>query len=506
MNLDHPTLPSFEPILIELHQYASHAGIDALQERGLLRADSDLPRVLQDNPTALKRFFRGCHYGFDLAQRKAGRLVIEYELLARGYRTELKQARRDRRGSRAKEIESALDCLSTRQLVLRRLIDSILWQMVSEEPWLLRRTQVSESIAPIDPVVLEKTLATAAQMNKENRRCIHVVSDLTTAVQIGDLVRLCIDSNPRRWEIIELKEGRINDTLLGHIGEHANREGSPDLAKIEETLGKKGASQMRRILRQKEREAAIESFRTADSGIDPLTREIVQLSPEPVEVSDYFDRVKGACVTARTSEACTFLVDGCLRVMVVSQDHWARQGRRGIAHAFFHFGRGEMVCNSSTPDERKGEIEAIGRIWPILDLLGANLEAQWPAPVFMWPMPKPMIFDMVFGRARAFAQLDFDGLFSLAKARGIEMSWLRQRDTKGIVSRSPVIPGSPQSRGVLAKMPGVSKHRTMQLMSGSFARIFLELMTPSQLLSMTEDSFRRLEREPQPPEQRAEHL
>lgn len=493
MNLDHPSLAPFEPILLDLHHYAFHAGIDALQERGLLRVDSELPSVLRNNPSAVRRFFRGCHYGFDLTQRKVGKLVIEQEILARDHRLKLKQARRDRDATQITGIIEILQCISNRQLMLRRLIDSILWQMVSQEPWLLRRTLISESIAPVDPAVLERTLTTAGERNREDRRCIHIVSDLTTAVQIGDLIRLCIDSNPRRWEIIELKEGRVNDALLGLIGQDAGSAESIDVEKIEETLGPKGVSQVRRMLRQKEREKAIENFRTIDKGIDPLTKEIIELSPDPVEVVDYFDRLKRACPAAKQSEAAAFVVDGCLRVMVVTKSFYSAQGWNGIAHNFFHWSHKETACKLSVAEERDREIEAIGEIWPFLDLTTANLQAQWPAPLFMWPLPKALIFDLALGRLRAFAQLDFDGLFSLAAARGMELSWLTQKDTKGVVSRSQVIPGSPHSRGVLAKMPGVSKHGSMQLMSGSFARLFLEWMTPQHLLTLTEGSLRRIE-------------
>jgi hypothetical protein len=501
MNFDHTSLPSFEPILLDLHHYAFHAGIDALQERGLLRADSELPYVLRNNPSAVRRFFRGCHYGFDLAQRKVGKLVIEYEKRAKDYRAKLKQARRDRNNFEIKAIADVLDCLSRRQLILRRLIDSILWQMVSQEPWLLRRTQVSDSISPIDPVVLEKTLVTAGQLNRENRKCIHIVSDITTAVQIGDLVRLCVDSNPRRWEIIELKEGKVNDALLGLIGQSAVSPENLNLDKIEESFGQKSVSQVRRMLRQKGREEAIENFRTTDKGIDPQTKEIVELSPESVEVVDYFDRLKRSCSVAKQSGASAFVVDGCLRVMVVSDSFYSIQGRNGIAHNFYHWRYKGATCKLPVAGERESEIEAIGKIWPFFDLVEANLRAQWPAPLFMWPMPKALIFDFALGRLRAFAQLDFEQFFSLAAMHGMELRWLSQKETKSVVSRSQVIPGSPHSRGVLAKMPCVSKHGSMQLMIGSFARLFLELMTPRHLLKMTEGSLRRLDHQAQSQEE-----
>jgi hypothetical protein len=136
MDIDHSPLSRFEPILAELHHYAFHAGIDALQERGLLREDRELPTVLR-SPSAKRRFLRGCHYGFDITQRRAGRIVIEYERLAREYRGRLKEARRNRDAGKSQEIQTILGCLSVRQLILRRLIDSILWQLVSTEPWIL---------------------------------------------------------------------------------------------------------------------------------------------------------------------------------------------------------------------------------------------------------------------------------------------------------------------------------------------------------------------------------
>jgi hypothetical protein len=39
-------------------------------------------------------------------------------------------------------------------------------------------------------------------------------------------------------------------------------------------------------------------------------------------------------------------------------------------------------------------------IWPFFDLVGLNLEAQWPAPLFMRPMPNPLIQDWQGQKAR----------------------------------------------------------------------------------------------------------
>jgi hypothetical protein len=44
---------------------------------------------------------------------------------------------------------------------------------------------------------------------------------------------------------------------------------------------------------------------------------------------------------------------GGLRVIVTSQSCYARQGRSGVAHMFYHLGCGETDCKLSTAGEKK---------------------------------------------------------------------------------------------------------------------------------------------------------
>jgi hypothetical protein len=487
MYLDHPALEPFEPLLNTLHQYVFHAGIDALMERGIIRQDKELPSAIRESPSVLRRFLRGCHYGFDLAQRQIGAKVIEYELQARELRGEIKEFRRRRAKAEQHSSEKLLACIASRQLVLRRLVDSILQHLVHMEPWILRRTQVSDSIHPIDPVVLARMLRTAAGLNKEDRRTIHLVSDLTTAVQIGDLVRLSLDSEPRRWEIIELKDGRVNESLRTFLDQQGASISALDTANIEAEHGKHGVSQVQRMLRQRRREEEIEKFWTEDEGIDPKTNLAMSLIPEAVEVRDYFDPLKAACTRAKDTGCEGFVVSNCLRGLVVSNEVFRRAGYRGIAHLFYHLGLRGGTCELSSPENRDSEMDKISRGWPFHNLLRANLNAQWPSPVFMWPMPKEMLFDIVMGRLILLVQIDFEALFLLAREKGIEMSWVSDKAADPLMRRSPIIPGSPQSRGGVALIPGGSERARVFLMVGFFARMLLEFMGPEQLLTLVRE-------------------
>jgi hypothetical protein len=493
MPLDHPLLEQFEPILKELHWAVFNAGIDALKEQGLLRHDRDLKDLIAASSSIRRRFFRGCHFGFDRAQRKAGDLVIKYELRRRELHNELKRYRKEKAKDEEQGCLDLLACLSARQVVLRRLVDSILQHVVHMEPWILRRTQTSDSIHRIDPVVLARTLRIAVERNRENRQCIHIVSDLTTAIQIGDLVKFCLDKKPPRWEIVELKEGRVNDALQAIIADETGDVSASEIAATEQTFGDKGVSQLQRMLRQRKREAEIENFRLRDRGIDPKTGETITLNPKEVTVIDYFETLRDACSSVKTKGESAFTVSKCLRVLVLSDVAYEKRGRWGVAHILYHLNNDRSQCALNSPDTVVSEMEAIAGMWDVVDLLEANLYSLWPSPVFMWPMPEPMVFDIVMGRLKLFAHLDFDVLFARAREKGIHMDWIAQRDERPVLRHSPPISRLRGRRGIRATMPTISTHVKMEYMQGFFGRIFLEFMSPDQLLSLIQDDIRRFE-------------
>jgi hypothetical protein len=215
--LSMPVSSEFEAKLRTFHRQVFHGGLDALRQEGILRRDEDLLDLLDGSSSVMRRFIRGCHYGFDLAQRGIGSSVIDLETQIRSLTKQLKENRRVR--DKKAELQTIIEMTSLRreQLVLRRLADGVLHHLVIKERWILRRTQLSDSIRPIDPEVLRATLNTAVEMNREHRECFHVVADLTTAAQIGDLIKISFSGrDPTKWEIIELKSGKVN-AVLGEL-------------------------------------------------------------------------------------------------------------------------------------------------------------------------------------------------------------------------------------------------------------------------------------------------
>lgn len=482
----------FEKTVRDLHRHVFHDGIDALKKEGIIRLDSELLTTIKTSSSAFRRFIRGCHYGFDLAQKGIGRAVCEREIRIRQLTSQLKSARRTRDKSVESNILAQINVLKRQQVLLRRLADAILAHLVIEEPWMLRRMQTADEIQRIDPTVLERTIQIASDLNREDRSAFHLASDVTTAVQIGDLIRLSFDEGPKKWEVIELKEGKVNEIIGEILDEQPTKQQSDAVSKVEEKMGEKAAAQMRRMLRQRSREQEIEKFRTLDHGIDPKHQIPLYLTKDVVIVDDYGKAILNACSTARAEGLGVVTINGCLNLMATSDEVYVELGKQGVAHSFFHLK--EKKCRLDDQEGAVQEIRAMDNISPFYDLCAMNLGAKWPKPFFMWPLPEEAIFDLAFGRTRLFAQLDMEEFFILAKGHGIMLQWTTEASPN--LGHQPIIPGSPNARALIASVPEHPDWPPRKILMGFLGRIFLELMPPRQLLDVLLSDFRN---RPAPP-------
>src|SRR5215469_7533093 len=130
MILEGHGLPPFEPTLDRMFELAQRNGISELLKKGYGHSD------FENNPSVRRGFFRACHYGYDLAQRQIAKLVIAMEAEVAGLTIELKERRRTK-DAKAKDILQKIQIIRNRQIVLRRLIDSILFTMIEAQNWLL---------------------------------------------------------------------------------------------------------------------------------------------------------------------------------------------------------------------------------------------------------------------------------------------------------------------------------------------------------------------------------
>jgi hypothetical protein len=471
--LNHPDLDDFEPVLDRLARTAHTTVAQYMRENGLT-----LETVHASQKTS-RELLRKCHYGFDLAQRQAAKLVADYEMRLRELNENLKEARRahDRRAS---DIEALICVIENRQLVLRRLVDSILWVILIPDTWVLRRLGHGIDIKKIDPEVLLRTVQVAVDRNREERMCFNVVSDLTTVIDIGDLFEVD-QSHGRSYTMLELKEGKINELITEKIERHDGTLTPDDVSQLFEKHGESVLKQAHRVIRQIRRLDQVTEIVTTDKGIDPWHGDLpIRLSQERIDFDDYREAIRLVCDKATANRFGTATVSGCLRLLAINPSTFPGPMPMGAAHVLYHVRNPTANCVIGDDEKAREEIDAMNAQPPVLDLVALNLTNKHAAPIFLWTRHE-RAQDFIFGRLRLFAQWDIEAFFRLAESEGFKLSWVTGKESDDLRNISYLIPGSPNSRGVRVEYPdGTCKI----FLSGFFARPLLYLTPPKELIGM----------------------
>jgi hypothetical protein len=316
-------------------EWAFDGGIRSLEAAGYKLGD-DLVDV-----KAAECFKNGLFSSFAQTQSAVGLLFIELEKKRRELSEEIKRLRSDRNPS-LKDTQEQLEAVENRQLILRRLMDGILWILLSK-PWIANHLVFKKHVSHPDPDELMKVLAIAWGLNQEAKRQIHLVSDLTTISQIGDIIRIRWDENGVYVRLHEIKSGQMNDKLSDLIESRGGILSEEDLEEVETKLGCAAKAQAYRIIRQRER------FRQFQANFQF----------EPLQTALHEDKLQQALTKAKVPSVRTYLldlpdlvddakdpsnpfgmsflgIDGCLWLVALSEKGLAKLGEvRNLHHWLF---------------------------------------------------------------------------------------------------------------------------------------------------------------------------
>jgi hypothetical protein len=387
------------------------------------------------------------------------------------------------------------------------LMDCILAHFISGQTWILRRLMLFPAIHDIDPKVLRHTVDEATRRNKENRMVFYLVTDLLTAVHIGDLLKvdrsdLAKPMEPGGWEVIELKEGRVSDNLLQVLDsiEASPSEHSGKLPVVT-SLGPKAEKQFERMVRQRKRQVQTEELIKNDEGIDPITGFDVILQESGGDITDYFEALRKISERIDREDHTAVLFDKCLYMVGLTRQRYETHGFGNVLHKVWHMKHRDSGCAFTSEElDIDAEIDALSSLPGVVDLVDVNLRSGWSHPIFAWAMPDEMTYKLAFQDQRIFLWLDYEALFERAKKEyGLSVDWIPS-DMKGVKGEtrefleksSTIIPGSPSSRG--AKVTWGNEDAQSILASGFFNRVYVEHMTPSYLLSLMNQKREFMER------------
>lgn len=427
-------------------------------------------------------FRAACIPAFRQTQQRVGILVLELERQIVGLERDEAKARAQRKSPTA-EDRGLRTVLKNRQLVLRRLMDAILWVLVWPDWWVLRRLRVDGGIKRIDPATLEPLLAAVGGREEKQGETVSVICDLTTTAQLGDLViaKWLPSRNIMKIVVAELKVGKMNILIRERLQRSSDSESADEIRKISAELGRRAAKQAERIVRQERRLKNFDRVIATDVGADPVSGRPFKMTKRVIS-KDYSDKLSALVARTRSEDWSGLTLDRCLHLIAQKREPNAAQ-RKGlkIAHDFYHLRHGPYCAANGTEAEKNTEAAAIKNAPLAVNLFDFCMQQSLAMPPLLW-YPRDAMLDVLAGRIEVFAQFDYEEFFKLARNwASLELEFVigkRARRIKVAKISGPLIEYR-DDRFVLARKPPMP---AMLFGARFFGRSYMSLMRPRDVL------------------------
>ena len=260
--------PQFKIFCIEL--------LYLLREYGINRVKPE-----KGNKGQFRKFASAVHEGWKLAQQKVfDGIILRLETIKALESIKKEQHKKKQKHEKEQTIME-IKKAKLEILIMRRLIDSIVWTMLNFEHSTIRRLPLKGGVDNLSVSSILQAKDIIDEMNKDGG-IIAISSDITTFVHTGDILSLSLDDG---FKFIELKSGRKNIEFseaaqFSHEIKcpHFDDEYTKDFSDTDK-------KHYLRIKKQLERSSSIVDIIKTGKGIDPfhnmpITIEENHLSPE----------------------------------------------------------------------------------------------------------------------------------------------------------------------------------------------------------------------------------
>jgi hypothetical protein len=480
LKLDHPDIEPFEPLISNLMDHAFGDALRGLAVAGLRPSD-------EWHTEAGYMFKAACLPGFKRCQIVAGKLIVDLEKQIRSLGVKESEHRAKRDTVALSSLREFRGILQNRQLVLRRLIDAMLYLLIWPHYWILRRLRVEGGIKRVDPCVVEPLLEVVASKHSEVDEAIDLICDLTTVAQIGDLImsRWNPAANDMKTVVAELKVGPMNQALYNRLHDPTSQGSGHVIAQIAQELGPTAARQATRMARQEARLNNFTRVLETDEGIGPTNGRPYRMTRASAH-KDYRDEIESLVAHAKAKGHDGLTIDKCLHLLVLIQDGQSSSDNSLTAVHSFHHRRKGGPCKLDGPkDVREEEIAAIMEGPKAVDLFNVGMRSSIALPPLLW-YPRSLMLDVLMGRIKVFAQLDHDKFFELASRSGLTMRFIQGNEAAKIRSAKLSGPLIEYRDPRFVKVEN-AQGKTMHSGARFFSRVYLDLTRPHDLLAMAED-------------------
>ncbi|MDQ8195025.1 hypothetical protein QEH59_11350 [Coraliomargarita sp. SDUM461004] len=415
-----PLTDEQEKLIRKIYSLACESGISVLGEA------PDIEKF-RNSPLMMKDYTRAKHKGFQKAQLIIGEELIKIE--------------------KAGKAEKYYECL------LRKLADTIAWQLISYHGHIARRLYKKQKSPTLSTSNYESLVKASKYVIKENLK-FALISDLTSFIQVGDL--LIVDPlNGKGLSFAEVKEGQVNDEIINLIHD-TDGDSNDKLKAFISKRGKSGLSQLNRVMRQAQRMDSTKNIINDDHGVDSDTGMEIRINAKEIEVENLSQKIEHSTEIARTRGWATDIIDDCM--FIGSYTGKMRHLSKSVFDVWFHGSGG----NQEDPNYHLALSISSPTSTPIFAHLGFKNETK---------------FDLIQHRTITRVALHIDSFMELSESIGLKMRWGTRRE---IGKFAPYIGNMKRNGRPLVAEIGDTR---IPISDALLTRITFDLMTPRSFLT-----------------------
>jgi hypothetical protein len=449
----------FEKEIREIYYYITRYGIEKVDHVNL------------GNTQSQEKFINECHKGYSIAQERILENLLGLERVLIDKNCQLKRSRRKRDSKEIHRLEIEIYSTKFRILVFHNLADTLAWILIDEQKYIARRLYLGKPCVRLLNSNIESVRKASNELNKNGLR-FALISDLTSFIQIGDLCVIDFNEGTGRIELVEVKEGKMNEICLNFIDSFINTKCPRSMYYFYQQYGEKTLEQVLRVLKQLEKGSQAIDILKEGQGEDYQTGLKIKIPDEPLKLEFYDDfLLKGIC-KAKEKGWYYGTFDGCIWIGVYLP------GVFPDPSIVFR-----LACLADISHIKENPIEKISEQedkilpYPIADIK-QGFYIPLAIPLFLRNIPLEYILDIIMGRIQILLYFDFDVWFKIAENVGIKGK-LSTRKQAAKQKRAIKDLMCVKNRIPMLEVDG----REMYVGDGILVRVLFDGITPKSALS-----------------------
>lgn len=392
------------------------------------------------------------HKGFFIAQDNVLHLLTVVLNEQKEQKNELRRINQNTDKQKRDQIKKSIKMIKYQEGVLRKIIDSIAWQIFQYDTSMVRRLYCGKTVIDITDSNISSELSYIDDFKKETPLGFALISDLSSFIQIGDITT--IDPEKFSTKIIELKEGAINHKVFEFIND-VTTNSCPLYFKYKlNEENDKFKEHVKRNMKQIRKMGEVSQVINTGCGTDLLTGAPIRIFENDIELNTFDDII---CKLAEKCHIRGYAIDTVEDIVLI----------------------GVYDTRKFSPKVFDFWVESVGINSEIFDLR-QSFFIPCAYPVFLHPFKDNFLIDLIAGRKVIKMAININKWLDSFKNNGCTVRFMSKKET---IKKTSSIKGGVKSLflidgcGVEIAKNGIE----YTLGDGLIGRILLEFNTPTSV-------------------------